>query len=41
MITDDEVMRILERADPARVDDEIPMIDAAGYLDGLREGAST
>ena len=37
MITDDEVMRILERADPARVDDDIPMIDAADYLDALRE----
>ena len=40
MITDDEVMRILERADPARVDDDIPMIDAAGYLDVLRTSSN-
>ena len=36
MITDQEVMRILERADPASEDDDSPMIDAAGYLDALR-----
>ena len=41
MITDDEVMRILERADPARVEDDIP-IDAAGDLDvRIGGGAST
>ena len=36
MITDDEVMRVLERADPARVDDAIPLPDSADYFDALR-----
>ena len=36
MITDDDVMRIFERADPARVDDRASVLDAAGYLDVLR-----
>ena len=36
MITDDEVMRLFERADPARVDHVALRIDAAGYLDALR-----
>ena len=36
MITDDEVMRLFERADPARVDHVVVRIDAAGYLDALR-----
>jgi Immunoglobulin-like domain of bacterial spore germination len=36
VITDDEVMRLFERADPARLDDSAPVIDAAGYLDTLR-----
>ena len=36
MITDDEVMRLFERADPARVDHVAVRIDAAGYLDALR-----
>lgn len=36
MITDDEVMRLFERADPARVDHAAPVIDAAGHLDALR-----
>ena len=36
MITDDEVMRLFERADPARVNDPAPVIDADGYLDTLR-----
>ena len=35
MITDDEVMRVLEQANPASVDDPIPMLDAAGYRDLL------
>jgi hypothetical protein len=36
VITDDEVMRLFERADPARVDHAAPVIDAAGHLDALR-----
>jgi hypothetical protein len=36
VITDDEVMRLFERADPARVDHVAVRIDAAGYLDALR-----
>jgi ketosteroid isomerase-like protein len=36
VITDDEVMRIFERADPARVDDHAWVLDATGYLDVLR-----
>jgi hypothetical protein len=40
VITDDEVMRLFERADPARVDDPAPVIDAAGYLYTLRERSS-
>ena len=40
MITDDEVMRLFERADPARVDDGASVIDAAGYLDTLRTRSS-
>ena len=35
MITDDEIMRLFEQADPAR-DDGVRMVDAAGYLDALR-----
>jgi hypothetical protein len=35
MITDDEVMRLFERADPARSNDVTPTIDAWGYLDAL------
>ena len=41
MITDDEVMRVLERADPARVDDAIPLPDVADYLDALRTKSTT
>ena len=41
MITDDEVMRLFERADPARAaDDDKPVIDAAGYLATLRTRSS-
>jgi hypothetical protein len=36
VITDDEVMRVFERADPARVDDAASIPDATGYLDALR-----
>ena len=36
MITDEEVLRLFERADPAQTDDAAPAIDAAGYLDALR-----
>jgi hypothetical protein len=36
VITDDEVMRLFERADPARVDDDASVIDAAGDLDAVR-----
>ena len=35
MITDDEVMRVLEQANPASVDDPIPMFDIARYRDVL------
>ena len=40
MITDDEVMRLFERADPAGVDDVASVSDAAGYLDALRTRSS-
>jgi hypothetical protein len=36
VITDDEVMRLFERADPARFDDAAPVVDVAGDLDALR-----
>lgn len=36
MITDDEIMRLFELADPARHDDGARMVDAAGYLDALQ-----
>ena len=36
MITDDDVMQLFERADPARVPAELPRLDAIGYLDALR-----
>ena len=36
MITDDEIMRLFELADPARDDDGARMVDAAGYLDALQ-----
>ena len=36
MITDDDVMRLFERADPARYDHATPVPDATGYLDTLR-----
>ena len=36
MITDDEIMRLFEQADPAREDDGMRMVDAAGYLDALQ-----
>ncbi len=35
MITDDEVMRVFERADPAGSDDGASLIDAVRYLDAL------
>ena len=41
MTTDDEVLRLFERADPALTDDTTPAIDAAGYLDALRTRSST
>ncbi len=40
MITDDEVMRLFERADPARDDDGASVIDVTGYLDALRTRSS-
>jgi hypothetical protein len=36
VITDDEVLLLFERADPARFADAPPVPDAAGYLDALR-----
>ena len=41
MITEDEVMRLLERADPARSSHTIPDADAAGYLAALRTRSTT
>ena len=41
MITDDEVLRLFERADPAQTDDAAPAIDAAAYLATLRTRSST
>jgi hypothetical protein len=35
MITDDEVMRLFERADPARLKDVTPTIDSWGYLEAI------
>ena len=40
MITDDEVMRLFERADPARDDDVASVIDVTGHLDALRTRSS-
>ena len=37
ILTDDEVMRLFAQADPARAGDLAPRIDAARYLDTLRE----
>jgi hypothetical protein len=36
VITDDEVLQLFARADPARVSDVEPKVDAAAYLDALR-----
>jgi hypothetical protein len=36
VITDDEVMQLFAQADPARVSDVAPTVDAAAYLDALR-----
>ena len=41
MITEDEATRLLKRADPACVDDSVPFVDAAGYLDALRTRSTT
>ena len=41
MITEDEAMRLLKRADPARVDDATAYTDAAGYLAALRTRSTT
>ena len=41
MITEDEATRLLKRADPARVDDSAPILDAAGYLAALRTRSTT
>jgi hypothetical protein len=40
LITDDEVMRLFERADPARTDETAPVINTAGYLDALQARSS-
>jgi hypothetical protein len=40
VITDDEVMRLFERSDPARVDDVASVSDGAGYLDARRTRSS-
>jgi Tol biopolymer transport system component len=41
VITDDEVMGLLERANPASVDDPIPMLDVADYRDVLQTRTTT
>ena len=41
MTTEDEATRLLKWADPARVDDGAPFVDAAGYLDALRTRSTT
>jgi hypothetical protein len=41
VITDDEVLRVLERANPASVDDPIPMLDVAVYRDALHTRSAT
>jgi hypothetical protein len=41
VITEDEATRLLKRADPARVDDNAPFVDAAGYLAALRPRSTT
>ena len=41
MTTEDEATRLLKRADPARVDDSAPFVDAAGYLAALRTRSTT
>jgi hypothetical protein len=41
MITDDEVLGVLERADPARAGDAVPVPDPQRYLDSLRERDTT
>jgi hypothetical protein len=33
VITDEEAMRLFEQADPARIDDPVPFLDAASYLE--------
>ena len=40
MITDDEVLRLFEQADPARIADAAPIVAAADYLDALRSRSS-
>jgi hypothetical protein len=41
VITEDEVLRLLERADPARLAVAPPAADAASYLDALRRRSTT
>jgi hypothetical protein len=36
VITDAQILRLFELADPARIEDPAPVIDAASCLDGLR-----
>ena len=38
MITDNELIRLLELADPARVDDPAPVLEPAEYRDALLTG---
>jgi hypothetical protein len=40
-MTEDEVMQLLEQADPARRIDPGPTVDAVGYLDALRTRGTT
>lgn len=41
MTTEDEATRLLKGADPARVDDDAPFVDAADYLAALRTRSTT
>jgi len=41
VITEEEATRLLKRADPARFDDRVPLVDAAGYLAALRTRSTT
>jgi hypothetical protein len=41
VITEDQATRLLKRADPARFDERVPVVDATGYLAALRTRSTT